>query len=128
VRIDVNHGCRAALGFHHPLEAHRVAFGHVRPLDDDAVGIRQIVLKGRRAAYSERDPQTGDRGGVSYTGLIFDLDYAERGEQLFNNVVLFHIERGAAHVRDAQRAPQGRAVVLFLLPRGIARLLDALGN
>jgi hypothetical protein len=32
----------ARLGLAHPLEAHRVALGHVRTLDDDAVGVREV--------------------------------------------------------------------------------------
>ena len=47
------------LGLHHPLEADRVALGHVRALDEDAVGVRQILLEGGRAAASELVPRPG---------------------------------------------------------------------
>ena len=42
-----------SLGLHHPAEADRVALGHVRALDDDAVRVLQVLLEGRRAAASE---------------------------------------------------------------------------
>src|SRR4029450_11065401 len=62
------------LGLDHPLEAHRVALGHVRPLDDDDVSVLEVLLEGGGATPTERCPQTGDGGGVSYAGLVLDLD------------------------------------------------------
>src|SRR5205809_307164 len=41
------------------------------------------------AAAAEAGPQTGDGGGVSYPRLVLDLDRAQRGEQLLDQVVLF---------------------------------------
>src|SRR5699024_9788956 len=73
-RVDVNHPGATLLRFHHPLETHRVGLGHVRALDDDAVGVGQILLEGGRAPATEAGPQTGDRGGVSNAGLVLDLD------------------------------------------------------
>src|SRR5205823_3387046 len=81
-RIDVDDRRAAALRFHHEAEADRMAFGHVRSLDDDAVSVRKVLLERRRSAPSERDPQTGDRGGVSYPRLVLDLDDPERGVEL----------------------------------------------
>jgi hypothetical protein len=51
--IDVNDRSPAALGLHHPLKAHRMALGHIRSLNDNAIGIRQVLLKSGRAASSE---------------------------------------------------------------------------
>ena len=76
-RIDVDDGRAALLGLHHPAEPHRVTLRHIRALNDDAVRVLQILLERGRAASSERCPQTGDGGGVSNTGLIFDLDNAQ---------------------------------------------------
>jgi hypothetical protein len=91
--MRVNRGL--PLGLHHPLKAHRMALGHIGALDDDAVRVRQVLLECGGARSSERDPQTGDRGGVSNTGLIFHLDNAQGRGQLLDQVVLFHIQRGA---------------------------------
>ena len=120
-RIDVDDRRAARLGLHHPLEADRVALGHVGALDDDAVGVLQILLEGGGAAAAERDPQTGDRGGVSNTGLVFDLHDAERGEELLDQVVLFVVQRGAAQVGDAQRALDAVALRVLVFPGGVAR-------
>ena len=38
----------------------------------------EVLLEGGGAAAAERGPQTGDRGGVSYAGLVLDLHRAER--------------------------------------------------
>ena len=75
-RVDVDHLRAALLRLHHPLEADRMALGHVRALDHDAVGVLQVLLEGGGAAPAERGPQTGDGGGVSYAGLVLDLDDA----------------------------------------------------
>ena len=94
--IDVDDRRAAQLRLHDPLEAHRVALGHVRAHDHDAVGVLQILLERRGAAATEGCPQTGDGGGVSYAGLVLDLDRTERGEELLDEVVLFVVEGGPA--------------------------------
>ena len=86
----------AGLGLHHPLEPDRMALGHVRAHDHDAVGVGQVLLEGGGAAPTERCPQTGDGGGVSYAGLVLDLHGAERREQLLHEVVLLVVEGGSA--------------------------------
>ena len=68
----------------------------------------EILLEVRRAASSERGPQTGDRGAVSYAGLVLDLHDAERRHQLLDQVVLFVVERRAAEVADRHRAVRRR--------------------
>ena len=97
VRPDRRAFLGAALaGFHHPLEPHRVILGHVRSHDHDAVRVHEVLLVVGGAAAPERGPQTGDRRAVSYAGLVFDLDHAQAGEELFDQVVLFVVERRAA--------------------------------
>src|SRR6478736_143673 len=110
--VRVNRGGAPGLGLHHPLEPDRVALGHVRALDQDAVGVLQVLLEGGRAAAAKASPQTGDGGGVSNAGLVLDLDRAERREPLLDQVVLFVVERGAAEAREAQRPAGARAVGL----------------
>src|SRR4051794_21873957 len=100
-RVDVNHRRAAGLRLHDPLEADRVRLGHVGTLDDDAVRVLQVLLKVRRAAATEAGSQTGNRAAVSYPRLVLDLQSAERGEQLLDEVVLFVVQRRAAEARDA---------------------------
>ena len=52
----------------------------------------------------------------------------ERGEQLLDEVVFFVVERGAAEMRDRQRAIDRLPFVTFLLPVRVARALHALGD
>src|SRR6185437_1088910 len=111
-------------GLEHPLEPDRVVFGHVRAHDHDAVGVLEILLEVRRAASSERGPQTGDRGAVSYARLVLDLHDPERDAKLLDQVVLLVVERRAAEVADCHRAVRGRAVVGQLFPVGRAGLDD----
>ena len=96
--------------------------GHRRAHDQDRVGVREILLRRRRAAAPERGAQTGHRGAMSYPGLVADGDHAQAaGEELLDQVVLFVVERRAAEVRDrcgtasaagpssSSRAPRSRA-------------------
>ena len=101
-RVDVDDRRTALLGLHHPLEPDRMRLGHVRALDDDAVGVGQVLLESGGAAAAERSPQTGDGGGVSNAGLVLDLDRAQRGEELLDQVVLFVVERRAAQAGEAR--------------------------
>ena len=85
------------LGLHHPLESHRVLLGHVRAHDDDAIGVLEVLLEGGGPAPTERGPETRDRGGVSYAGLVLYLHGAHRaGEELLYEVVFLVVEGGAA--------------------------------
>ena len=100
----MNDGCAALLRLHYPTESDRVALRHVRTLNDNAVRILKILLESGGSAATERCPQTGDGGGVSNTGLIFDLYDAQRGEELLDEVVFLVVERGSAEMRDRHRA------------------------
>ena len=80
----------------------RVLLGHVRAHDQDAVGVLQVLLEGGGAAAPERGPQTGDRGAVSYAGLVLDRQRPHRGEELLDQVVLLAVERRAAEEVDAR--------------------------
>src|SRR5215471_5024273 len=55
-RIDVDDRRTALLGLHHPAESDRVALRHIRSLNDDAVGVLEVLLKRACATSSERGP------------------------------------------------------------------------
>src|SRR6185436_1501896 len=93
---------------------------HVRALDEDAVGVLQVLLVAGGAAAPERGPQTGDRARVSYARLVLDLHGAHRGERLLDEVVLLVVERRAAEVREAERAIDAVAAVVAVLPAVLA--------
>ena len=78
--VDVDHGGPALLGFHHPLEADWVGLGEVGALDDDAVGVLQVLQVGRRPASAEGGAQRRDGRAVAHPGLVLDLDDAQRRE------------------------------------------------
>ena len=42
-RIDMDHPCAARLGLGHPLETHRVCFGHVAADEHDAIGVGHVL-------------------------------------------------------------------------------------
>src|SRR5207245_1245622 len=84
-----------------------------------------VLLEGGGATPTERGPQTGDGRGVSYARLVLDLDGAQRGEQLLDEVVLLVVERCAAEVREAERASERPAVVVGVLPSTVARVEHA---
>ena len=53
-RIHVNNAGTTLFGFYDPLESHRVALGHIRTLDDDAISIRHILQRLGCAAAAKR--------------------------------------------------------------------------
>src|SRR5262249_22449584 len=106
-------------------------------LDQDAVGVLQVLLEGGRAAAAKARPQTGDGGGVSNAGLVLDLDRAERREQLLDQVVLFVVEvapprlakpivrrvraPSASHCQPRRRASITRSAIMSMaVPRSRA--------
>ena len=102
-RVDVDDRRAARLGLDDPLERDRMTLGHVGAADDDAVRVNQIARESGGAAAAEARPQTGNGGGVSYPGLVLDLDRAERGPELLDEVVLLVVERRAAEAGEAER-------------------------
>ena len=83
-RINVDDLRPLEARLHHPLEAHWVVLGHVGAHDQDAVGVGEVLLKGGGSSPAERGPETRDRRGVSYSGLVLDLYGAHRGEELLD--------------------------------------------
>src|SRR6185312_10474258 len=114
-------------GLGHPLEAHRVALGHVRTLDDDAVGVRQVLQEVGRATTAERGTQTGHRGGVLYAGLVLDLDRAHGRVELLHEVVLLVVEGRPSEARYPHGAVDALAVDL-VLPALAAGVEHAVGD
>src|SRR5581483_11451629 len=82
----------------------------------------------RGAAATEGGTQTGHRGGVSNTGLVLDLDRAQRGEQLLDEVVLLGVQRRAAQEGEAAGAVELVAVVVLVLPGGDHAVGDHVGR
>ena len=66
------HGFGPRLGLHHPAEGDRVALGHVRAHDEDAVGVLQVQRERGGPAAAIRSAQTGHGRAVSYPGLVFE--------------------------------------------------------
>src|ERR671920_42694 len=126
-RVDVDDLGPPGLGLHHPLEAHRVTLGHVRTLDDDAVGVREVFLEVGRATTAERGTQTGHRGGVLYPRLVLDLDRAQGAVELLHEVVLLVVEGRPSEARYPHGPIDAPALVL-VLPALAAGLQDAVGD
>src|SRR5215216_7118600 len=106
----------------------RVVLGHVRAHDRDDVRVLEVLLVVGCASSPERGPQTGDRGAVSYAGLVLDLDDAQGGAEFLDQVVLLVVQRGTAEISDGHR-PVGRSAALGrLLPGRRARVDHAGGD
>src|SRR5690606_4132829 len=95
---------------------------------DDAVSVREVLLEVGGPAATEAGPQTGDRGGVSYPGLVLDLHRAQCGEELLDEVVLLVVQGGPAEGGDAHGAAQVAALGVGLLPGAGAGLQDPVGD
>src|SRR5699024_10733926 len=115
-------------GLGHPLEGDGVRLGHVGPLDDDEISVGEVLHGLCGTATTERGSQTGNRGGVSYAGLVLDLDRARGGEELLDQIVLLVVDGRAAEAGDAHRAPEGAALLVLVLPVLPAGLDEAVGD
>src|SRR5215470_14897917 len=93
--------CALLLRFHHPAKTDRVRFGHRGALDQNTIGVSQILLRGRSSASSEGGAQTGHRAAMSYAGLVGHADHAQAsGEKLFDKIIFFVIQRRASEMTD----------------------------
>src|SRR5699024_12528905 len=92
----MDHFCATGMSFCDPLVANGMAFGHIGPLDDDAICVRHVLQGLGGPATTKGSSQTGNCGGVSNTGLVLDLYRPGSGEELLHEIVFFIIERGTA--------------------------------
>src|SRR3954463_15423052 len=71
-RIYMDDDCAIVLCLANPLEGHRMVFSYIAAFDQNALAMLHVGPMIRHRAPSECRPQTGDRGAVSKTGLMFD--------------------------------------------------------
>src|SRR5699024_121634 len=91
-------------------------------LNENAISIRHILQWLGCATAAKRGSQTGNRGGVSYTSLVFDLHRASCRKQLFNDVVFLVIQGCAAQASHTHGAVEDAAFIILVLPLIAARL------
>ena len=78
-------GRAALLRFHHPAESYRVRLRHGGAFDQNAIGVCEILLRGRSSAAAEGGAQTGHRAAMSYPRLVGYADHPQaKGEQFFD--------------------------------------------
>src|SRR5436309_2528306 len=100
----MDNGGAVFAGFHHPAKTDGMRFGHAGPLNQNAIGILQILLSGGRAAAAEGGAQTGHRAAVSYPGLIGNGDHTQAaGKQLSDEIVLLIIKSCSTEMSDGCR-------------------------
>ena len=75
--------------------------GGVRPVDQDQVGVPDVTPVVRHRPPPECGGQTGDRGAVSDSGLLFYVDDPQGAHELGGEVALLAAERRAAGEGDA---------------------------
>ena len=84
---------------------------HVRPHDQDRIGVQHVLGRGCGPAASVGCAQTGHSGAMSYPGLVADAYHPQaRSEQFLDQIVFFIVERGTAEVADRGGLHQSVAV------------------
>ena len=99
-RVDVQDVGAALLGAGQPVHRDGVILGRVAAHDQDDVGVHHVDPVVGHGAPAEGGRQTGDRGAVSETGLVLDVDEAEGAHELGQEVALLVVERRAAQAGD----------------------------
>src|SRR6266480_4433220 len=91
---------------------YRPAHWCAKILDQHAIGVGQILLRGRSSAPAEGGAQTGHRAAMSYPRLVGYADHPQAESEKFSDkIVFFDIERGAAEMTDRGRVIDGHAVL-----------------
>src|SRR5207247_9381295 len=94
-------GRAALLRLHHPSKSYRMRFGHRRAFDQNAIRVREILLRGRSSAAAEGGAQTGHRAAMSYPRLVGNTDHPQAGgKKFFYEIIFFVVERGAIEIAD----------------------------
>ena len=94
-------GRAALLCFHDPAKTDWMRLGHRRAFDQNAIRVGQVLLRGRSSPPAEGGAQTGHRAAMSYPGLVGHTDHAQAsGEQFFNEIIFFVVERSTAEVAN----------------------------
>src|SRR6266571_9099943 len=101
-------GRAALLRLHHPSKSYRMRFGHRRAFDQNAIGVCEILLRGRSSAAAEGSAQTGHRAAMSYPGLVGHTDHAQAsGEQFLDEIIFLVIKRSAAEMTNSSGVIDG---------------------
>src|SRR5437773_8765366 len=109
----MNDGRAAFLCFHEPAEAGRVGFRHGGAFDQNAIGVREILLRSRSSAPAKAGAQTGHRAAMSYPRLVGYAHHPQaESKKLSDEIIFFVVERGAAEMTDCRRVIDGRAIFL----------------
>src|SRR6266496_1730423 len=63
------------------------------------ISASELLLRSRSSAPAEGGAQTGHRAAMSYPGLVGHTDHPKAsGEELFDQIIFFVVERGAAEM------------------------------
>src|SRR5260370_27964594 len=109
----MNNGRAALFCFHDPAETYRVCFGHGRALDQNAIGVSEILLRSRSSAPAKGGAQTGHSAAMSYPALVGHTDHAQAsGEQFFDEIIFFVVERGPAQMTHPCRVINRQSISL----------------
>jgi len=82
-------------------------------------------LRGRSSAPAEGGAQTGHRAAMSYPRLVGHTHHPQaEGEQFFDEIIFFVVERCAAEMTDRSRVID-RGAILLVHERALARFPDA---
>ncbi len=108
----MNNGRAALLCFHRPAKTDRVRFGHGGALDQNAIGVSEILLRSRSSAPPEGGAQTGHCAAMSYPRLVGYAHHSQaESEEFSDEIIFFVVERRAAEMTNRSRMIDRRAVL-----------------
>src|SRR5690625_1686038 len=124
----MDHFCATGMSFCDPLVSNGMAFGHIGSLDDDAICVCHVLQGLGGPAATKGSSQTGNRGGVSNTGLVLDLYRPGGGEELLHEIVFFVIERGTAQGGNTHGPSDGTILFIGIFPPARTRFEESVGD
>src|SRR5881397_3532741 len=128
-RICTKWSATAAVRWKRGSTATSLALRRVAAHCQDDIRVGDVGPAIRHCPSSERGGQTGHRGAVSYSCLLFNRDDTEAGPEglLDEVVVLVRVGTPADHRHGGQRV-DGAPLVVLAYKLGVAGLLDQVGD
>ncbi len=86
-----------------PFKRNRMVLGNIAAHIQNNIGVSEIDIMVCHGAATERLCQSRNSCAVSYTGLMFDIDKAERSQEFLVKPAFFIVHRCAADRSDTIR-------------------------
>ena len=96
-------------------------------MNQNAIGIGEILLRAGSSAPVERGAQTGHRAAMSYPRLVGDAYHPQaEGEEFADQIIFFVVEGSAAEVTNRRRVIDGISLLVLVYESAFSLFPDTI--